>query len=117
MENLGVPKPLRTGTGAIQQESFMLSRFSAPQTPGGKPCVCPVLQGFGAPRFSHSFADARRTPIPPAPDSFLAFGEGRVYEILLAVYYIKKIQSISSTLWVRCGKIAPKHSGDMSRTF
>ena len=31
-----------------------------------------------------------------------------LYEILLAVYNIKKIQSISSTLWVRCGKIAPK---------
>ena len=31
-ENLTVPKPLRTGTGALNQECFMHSRFSAPQT-------------------------------------------------------------------------------------
>mgnify|MGYP001623807726 CR=1 FL=1 len=31
VENLSIPKSLRTGTGAIRQESFMLSRLSAPQ--------------------------------------------------------------------------------------
>ena len=34
VETLNVPKCLRTGTGAIHQEIFMISRFSAPQTPG-----------------------------------------------------------------------------------
>ena len=46
-ENLTVPKPLRTGTGAIHQECFMHSRFSAPQTQGVWPFVCPVLRGSG----------------------------------------------------------------------
>ena len=31
VENLSIPKSLRTGTGAIRQESFMLSQLSAPQ--------------------------------------------------------------------------------------
>ena len=31
-ENLSVPKPLLTGTGAIHQECLMHSRFSAPQS-------------------------------------------------------------------------------------
>ncbi|MFR7971656.1 MAG: hypothetical protein ACLU8C_04620 [Lacrimispora saccharolytica] len=42
MENLTVPKPLRAGTGAIRQESFMLSRLSAPQAQCEKHFVCPV---------------------------------------------------------------------------
>ena len=76
VENLTVPKSLRTGTGTIRQESFMLSRLSVPQTPGVKPCVCPVLRGFGPLRFSHIVADARRTRRPPAPGFFLVFGTG-----------------------------------------
>ena len=31
VETLNVPKPCRTGTGAIRSESFMLSQLSAPQ--------------------------------------------------------------------------------------
>ena len=36
VENLSIPKSLRTGTGAIRQESFMLSQLSAPQAQCGK---------------------------------------------------------------------------------
>ena len=36
-ENLTVPKPLRTGTGAIRQEFLINSRLSAPQASGVKP--------------------------------------------------------------------------------
>ena len=69
-ENLTVPGPLGPGTGAIRQESFMLSHLSAPQTPGLKPCVCPGPDGSGMLRFSHLPADARRTRMPPAQGVF-----------------------------------------------
>ena len=77
VENLTIPKPLRTGTGAIRQESFMLSHLSAPQTQGVWPFVCPVLRGSGTLRFSHTSADARRTHRPPAPGCFLCFEDAR----------------------------------------
>ena len=35
-ENLSVPKPLRTGTGAIRQEFLINSHLSAPQAQCGK---------------------------------------------------------------------------------
>ena len=71
VENLTIPKSLRTGTGAIHQEIFMISRFSAPQAQCGQHFACPVLRDFGMLRFSHIAADARRPRIPPAPACFL----------------------------------------------
>ena len=77
VETLNVPKPRRTGTGAIRSESFMFSQLSAPQAQCLWHFACPVLQGFGTLRVSHIFADARRTHTPPVPDSFLVVGCGR----------------------------------------
>ena len=78
VENLSVPKPLRTGTGAIHQECLMHSRFSAPQAQCVWHFACPVLRDFGALRFSHIAADARRTHRPPAPVRFLGIEGGWV---------------------------------------
>ena len=58
-ENLTVPKPRRTGTGAIRQEFLINSRLSAPQAPGVKPFACPARRDSRALRFSRTFADAR----------------------------------------------------------
>ena len=77
VENLTIPKPLRTGTGAIRQESFMLSHLSAPQAQCEKHFACPVLRSLGMLRFSHFPADARRTHMPSVPVSFLFFETGR----------------------------------------
>ena len=66
------PEVRRAGTGAIRQEFLINSRLSAPQAPGMTPCACPARRNFGTLRFSHIFADARRTPMPPAPVCFLA---------------------------------------------
>ena len=77
VETLNVPKPRRTGTGAIRSESFMLSQLSAPQAQCVWHFACPVLRGFGTLRVSHIFADARRTHTPAVPDSFLVVGCGR----------------------------------------
>ena len=77
VENLTVPKPLRTGTGAIRQEFFINSRLSAPQAQCVWHFACPVLRGFGTLRFSHIAADARRPRIPPASGGFLGVGAGR----------------------------------------
>ena len=77
VETLNVPKPRRTGTGAIRSESFMFSQLSAPQAQCLWHFACPVLQGFGTLRVSHIFADARRTRMPPVPLRFLVVGCGR----------------------------------------
>ena len=77
MENLTVPKPLRTGTGVIRKELLINSLLSTPQAQCGKHFACPVLRSFGALRFSHDFSDARRPHIPPAPGRFLVFGHGK----------------------------------------
>ena len=73
-EILNGQKALRTGTGAIHQECFMHSRFSAPQAQCVWHFACPVLRCFGTLRFSHAAADARRTRMPHAQGFFLAFG-------------------------------------------
>ena len=70
VENLGVPNPRRTGTGAIRWELLINSHLSAPQAQCVWHFACPVLRGFGALRFSHIAADARRTHRPPAPVRF-----------------------------------------------
>ena len=52
VENLSIPKSLRTGTGAIRQESFMLSQLSAPQAQCGKHFAWSARKGFCALRVS-----------------------------------------------------------------
>ena len=47
VETLNVPKPRRTGTGAIRSESFMLSQLSAPQASGWQPSAWPVSKRPG----------------------------------------------------------------------
>ncbi len=76
-ENLSVPQAFRTGTGAIHQEIFMISRFSAPQAQDMKSFVCPVRNACGTLRFSHLPTDARQTHKPPALACFLVafFGD------------------------------------------
>ena len=83
VENLTVPKPLRTGTGAIRQELLINSHLSAPQIRCVQHLICPVLRGFGTPRFSHVPADARRTRLPPAPACFLFFGNRKMIRFSL----------------------------------
>ena len=76
VENLSVPEPPGSGTGAIRRELLINSHLSAPQTPGLMPCVCPGPDGPGMLRFSHLPADARRTRMPPAQGVFLFVGSG-----------------------------------------
>ena len=70
-ENLTAPEPLGSGTGAIRQESFMLSHLSAPQAQCVRHFAWPVLRNFGTLRFSRIFSDARRPRLPPGPGWFL----------------------------------------------
>ena len=77
-ENLNVPEVFRTGTGAIHQEIFMISRFSAPQAQDVKSFACPVRNTSGALRFSRAPADARQIHQPPAPPAFLVFRSSRL---------------------------------------
>ena len=97
-ENLTVPGPLGPGTGAIRQESFMLSHLSAPQTPGLKPCVCPGPSGLGTLRFSRLPADARRTRMPPSQGVFLFSGSGRLC-FLLHYLVIYKCRNPLAYVW------------------
>ena len=76
-ETLNVSKHRRTGAGAIHQEIFMISRFSAPQAQDMKSFACPVRNACGTLRFSHLPTDARQTHKPPALACFLVafFGD------------------------------------------
>lgn len=96
-ENLNVPKPLWTGTGALRQEFLINSCLSAPQAPGWQPCACPVRRGFGTSRFSRISADAAaHAHHPPASSRrlpclsvlWLALGGGseKVIEAYVASY-------------------------------
>ena len=85
-ENLIVPESLRTGTGAIRQESFMLSHLSAPQAQCVRHFAWPVLRNFGTLRFSRIFSDARRPRLPPAPGWFLAVASGKLFDATISYY-------------------------------
>ena len=52
MENLTVPKPLRTGTGVIRKELLINSLLSTPQAQCGKHFAWSARKGFCALRVS-----------------------------------------------------------------
>ena len=63
VETLNVPKPRRTGTGAIRSESFMLSQLSAPQAQ----CAFALrLSRSGIARRLRFSNQRRRCPLPTA---------------------------------------------------
>ena len=67
VETLNVPKPRRTGTGAIRSESFMLSQLSAPQAQCVWHFACPARKPPCRQEVPSGATDARRTHTSAVP--------------------------------------------------